>query len=150
MYDYPDNSENPNYVFLSIEELIPQIELIQGFKKYNDLDEIQYLINETIDVITVNSNYHDNALDYISTYAQDIRNKEDEYTFEIYSEFIYKLCEVVVRKLKELHLYSLDDVCYYRFHKSHSLTLFSLMKVHPLTYWEVAEEPKNIMGLTNK
>lgn len=136
MNDYPDISNNPNIVFLSIEELYPEIQTIQGFNRPNNLIELTYLIEETINVISVNSRYEDNLIDYLKVYIDDIKTEEDKHTFEIYSTFINKLADSVARQLKSLQLYSLDDVSYYKVHKCHSLILFSLIKITPTQYWQ--------------
>lgn len=135
MFDYPDTSHLPNVVFISMEELYPEIELIQGFQKANQLNEISFLMEEAINVVTVNSNYHDNLMELLDTYTCDTgETVEDKYTLEIFSNFLLKFCELLSNKLKEIRLYSEDDTSYYRLHQCHSLMLFSLIKIIPVNY----------------
>lgn len=145
MHDYPDISQYPDIVYLSISEIHTEVEnLINcGIKS---LIELQYIVEEVIRTISINSNYHDNLVDLLDVYASNIISAKDRISFEVYKDFIISLANLIAYKLKDLGLYALDDIAYYKVLKCHTPTLFTLLKVNPVQFNNILEDGYSVFG----
>lgn len=133
--DYPDISHLPPTLCISIEALEPYIDRVLAYARPHQVQELEYLVQETVRYLCVSSNYTDNIALLVNGYAQEIKTVEDRATFSLYSDFFYKLAQYLHSQFVALHVYALDDTCYYEFDQCLGRHLIVLKRKQPNDFW---------------